>query len=82
MSPRILSDRELVADVLLELAALREQVAELGLRVERLAVLTGEDRGEHSRRVGVWRNCDAVDAFGRTCVRGRLHHGAHWYGGV
>lgn len=55
MSTRVISDRELLHNLRFEVEELREQVAELGVKVERVAVIAGADDDEHSVRVGAQR---------------------------
>lgn len=55
MSTRVISDRELLNNLRFEVEELREQLAELGVKVERVAVIAGADEDEHSIRVGAVR---------------------------
>lgn len=69
----------MVTEANAELSLALEQLAELGVRVERLAVALDPDAGSHSARVE-GETCGEVDAdLHRRCVRVVGHVGEHWY---
>jgi hypothetical protein len=71
-----------VAAINAELETAQEQLAELGVRVDRLGVLVGDDDRRHSELV-VGGHCEASDpTTARPCVRVAFHAGEHWYGGA